>query len=333
MTEDERNRKLYNLYFGWQMRRIHEVTSAGLGEIASSRKVLAYYTTAETAMKVLESRTIWLRNGSVVNDYSELSHGWGVVQNALTGPLGDRFRAILNSVNPTLAGCVFENHDIASRQFREDIFTASLSEQDADDPWGRLSMWRAYGGPVAGVALIFKSDVAKLEIPDLYLEIFPVFYGYTHNFSDEFENFLKDLEGGIDFLKSCDPVLVGQMSNFLLESWMFTIKHPGFHEEQEWRVIRRSGENQSLHVLPKTVTLGGIPQMIYELPFHNPQRHEKQFNLPDLDLNEILECVMIGPCAYPETVKRALCEAMTSANIENPLDRIKVSNIPLRQRW
>jgi len=215
---------------------------------------------------------------------------------------------------------------------RETVFMASLSEHEPGNRLGRLSMWRAYGGPVAGVALLFRGDVTEIE-PAVQLEISasPVLYGGPNEFVLEFLELVTLLEQNIGFLKECDPDAVINTAAYLLQVAMYSIKHPGFEEEQEWRIIHRPYEFSSAHIRPTTVSIGGIPQAVYELPFHKPDA-DPLFNIPELDLNQILEGVIIGPCLYPETVFRAFVDEMAAAGIENPKDRIVFSEIPLRQQ-
>lgn len=325
MPLEENTKKLLELVFSYDCSRTANVVDRKLQ--------LAYYTTAETAMKVIKGRSLWLRNAGLMNDYSEIEYGKNVMAPVVNGPLGDRLRLLLDAVKPGMAGEVMRRHEVHRGHAREAVFTASVSEHDPNDRLGRLSMWRAYGGPVAGVALLFKSDVVDMELdPDLEVSASPVLYGGPDDFHAELEKMIRGLESNIEFLKSSDADILENAVTNLLQFSMFSIKHPGFREEQEWRIIYRPFEFPSDHVLRSTVTVSGIPQAIFELPFHNPERGPL-FNLPQLDLNEILEGVVLGPCGYPETIFRAFMDEMAAAGIESPRDRIFVSNIPLRQRW
>lgn len=301
--------------------------------LADNGKLLAHYTTAETAMKILGGRSLWLRNAAVMNDFSEIEYGKSVMHPVIKGELGDRYRAALNAISEGLADDVMRRHDEHRKHAREAVFTASFSEHDPDDRLGRLSMWRAYGGPVAGVALLFHGWAADLEIePSLEVGVSPVLYGDPNHFVREFADAIAHIEENKNFLKEFDPQIISNAATYVLQSSMFSIKHPGYEEEQEWRAIHRPYENSSEAVIPFNVTINGIPQTVYELPFHNPGKGAI-FNIPQLNLNEILAGIMLGPCAYPETVFRALREEMTTAGIEQPEKRIIVSNIPLRQQW
>jgi len=322
---DAKLRKMLEIFFCYDRKRTKALTD--------TKGLVAHYTTADTAMKIIRARSLWLRNAAVMNDFSEIEYGKSVMQPVLQSDLGDRYRAALNSIREGLADDVMRRHTEHRNHAREAVFTASLSEHDPDDRLGRLSMWRAYGGPVAGVALLFHGWAADLEIePSLEVGVSPVLYGEPNDFVREFADTIAHIEANIGLLKDFDPQIISNAATNVLQLSMFSIKHPGFAEEREWRIVHRPYEFSSALVRPFNVAIGGIPQTVYELPFHNPAKGI-EFNIPQLDLNAILAAVMLGPCAYPETVFRALRDEMAAAGIEEPEKRIVVSNIPLRQQW
>ena len=46
-----------------------------LSEIKADNKKFAYYTTADTAVKIVKNQEVWLRNATVMNDFSEIAYG------------------------------------------------------------------------------------------------------------------------------------------------------------------------------------------------------------------------------------------------------------------
>lgn len=320
---DVDTKKLFRLIFCYDEKRTNSVIE--------NKQLLAHYTTADAAMKIIKNRCLWLRNAAVMNDYSEVSYGRDVIEPVINGPIGAKLFDVLDGLRDNLSRELMERHVGHRGHARETVFVSSLCEHKPDDMLGRLSMWRAYGGPVAGVALIFKNTAItnELEYP-LNVMASPVLYGYSSDFAVEFEKMVLGLEQEKDFLATLEPGLVLNVVSTALQMATLSIKHPGFSEEQEWRLIHRPYEYASAHVLPQTMTLGGIPQSIYELPFHNPDKGSL-FDLPPLDLKEILAGIIIGPCLYPETVFRAFKDEMAAIGFEMPI--IHVSNIPLRQQW
>lgn len=325
MAIDDQTRKLLEIFLSYDRKRHKALAKSGF--------LLAHYTTAETAMKILRNRCLWLRNSAVMNDFSEVEYGRAVTKPVLDGGLGLRFKNLLNGLHEGLGDRVLECHANHHLHARETVYMASLSEHDPRDMFGRLSMWRAYGGPVAGVALLFHGWAADLEIePSLAIGVSPVLYGTQQKFEIEFLEMLGHVEGNADFLKSLPASWIEAAAVQMLQLATLSIKHPGFEEELEWRIIHRPHEWSSAAVMPFTMALGGLPQTIYQMPFHNPEGHPLH-NIPQLDLNDILACVMMGPCAYPETVFRALVDEMIASGIKDAHNRIVVSNIPLRQQW
>ena len=59
-----------------------------LRKIPPLNRRFAYYTTADTAMKILRSKQIWLRNTAVMNDSSEVDYGFSCFESAYRGKPG-----------------------------------------------------------------------------------------------------------------------------------------------------------------------------------------------------------------------------------------------------
>lgn len=52
----------------------------------------------------------------------------------------------------------------------------------------------------------------------------------------------------------------------VLKHAVLATKHPGFHEEREWRVIYSPAQQLSRHLSASLEIVRGIPQRIYKLP-------------------------------------------------------------------
>jgi hypothetical protein len=116
-------------------------------QLGASQGKLAHYTTADNALKIIDGQSLWLRNATVMNDHSEIEHGLGIVNAALEMPAGQRLRAVLSRADPRIADGVFARAAAFAGQKKTNFFMTSLSEHAEGDVLGRLSMWRAYGGP------------------------------------------------------------------------------------------------------------------------------------------------------------------------------------------
>ena len=320
MKADRDYRALANVLFGYALSRTAELGTKNLK--------LAHYTSAENALNIINGETMWLRNAGVMNDHSEIEHGRAILATALGLPaLGGRLLAILDRVHPGLAGRIADHVQRQRRQARERIFMISLCETAENDRLGRLSMWRAYGGKTSGAALVFNSEV--FDAAQLHLMSFgiPVLYG-------DIEQFAPQLEMVIDRLRQAPALLhnvtadtaFGAVSS-VLDFAILSVKHMGFEEEREWRVIHRPFDYASAHVVGKIASIGGTPQLIYQMPLVD----REGMNMPHLTLDRLLHRVIVGPSLHPETTWRALVEALRTKGVNTPEDRVVISDIPLRQ--
>lgn len=116
----------------------------------------------------------------------------------------------------------------------------SVSEHGSDDVdedrYGRLSMWRAYGG-ATNIAFVFNS--APFLRPSNALNAFtsPVLYKDIEGFKLDFLELVESLETAEDLLAALPP---GELHGRVAEAFhnaVLSTKHPGFKEEREWRVI------------------------------------------------------------------------------------------------
>ena len=130
--------------------------------VKKDRMRFAYYTTAEVALSIIQDRKIWMRNTMTMNDYMEIDYGLRCLSNAFNSDPGSQLKAAINNCHAGLAEEVWKLTADWSPNFKFDTFITCLSEHDEqDDPFGRLSMWRAYGGKT-GVALVVSGGAISL---------------------------------------------------------------------------------------------------------------------------------------------------------------------------
>jgi hypothetical protein len=103
-------------------------------------------------------------------------------------------------------------------------------------------------------------------------------------------------------------------------------KHPGFHEELEWRVIHSPTYEPSERVTKTIETIRGVPQHVIKIPLKN---------YPDEgfvggELHELLDRIIIGPTQHPHAIADAFCDLLHQAKIPDPEKKICISDIPLR---
>ena len=81
-------------------------------------------------------------------------------------------------------------------------------------------------------------------------------------------------------------------------------------------------------VPPEIEVINGIPQTVLKIKLRN----HPDLGLRGLELPELLHRVIIGPCDYPDVVRRAIHQLLVDAAVSeaDANAKIAVSRIPLR---
>jgi hypothetical protein len=77
---------------------------------------------------------------------------------------------------------------------------------------------------------------------------------------------VTNVQASRDFLRSIDRQLVVRAVFNMLVAAVTCLKHEGFHEEREWRVIYAPLRAPSPLMEPSLEVVGGISQIVYKLP-------------------------------------------------------------------
>jgi hypothetical protein len=106
-----------------------------------------HYTSAESALKIVTSKRLWMRNTTCMTDYREVQHGYGILARYFAD--AQKRSTFVQSLDQCAPGVANEAMNLFD-QWRFDIgantYIASVSEHgDQEDNHGRLSMWRAFG--------------------------------------------------------------------------------------------------------------------------------------------------------------------------------------------
>jgi hypothetical protein len=104
------------------------------------------------------------------------------------------------------------------------------------------------------------------------------------------------------------------------------LKHEGFHEEREWRVIYSPKRFPSSLIEASTKVIAGVPQLLYELPLDRAVSPV----LDDLDMSKMFDRLIIGPSPYPWVMYEAFTDALKKAGVEEAEKRVFMSCIPIR---
>lgn len=137
---------------------------------------------------------------------------------------------------------------------------------------------------------------------------------------------IKQLTLNADYLKAFNPVYIKNWIFSMLLVNVTAVKHEGFREEKEWRVIHSPQLFPNQFIKPSTEIVAGIPQNVYILPLDKAV--DPVFE--DLDLAGLFDRLIIGPSPCPFPMADAFLDALTKIGVVDAAKKIFVSGIPIR---
>jgi hypothetical protein len=288
----------------------------------------AYYTNADTALKILRSQSIWMRKPSMMNDFSEIEHGLDCLKEAYTSIEGEGFRGVLDKLHHGISNDIDSIFSNTISTIKTYTYIACFTKHDRvkEDNIGRLSMWRAYGKN-NGIAFIFKPELFFNNYTALQTGVInsPVAYFNATKIKETLNIITANIHKHADEIKAYPRQ---DLQNLILSVYSMAVmcnKHYGFVEEQEWRAITYPPIfNNSPFITESVELIGGTPQKVKIFKFQAVP------DISDLTIQNLLQKIIIGPCAHPEVTKDALSDELTKLGFPNPENIIHISNIPLR---
>lgn len=297
--------------------------------IADSVFRFAHYTTADAAIKIIESKRLWMRNTSCMNDFREVRHGYDFLWRYFSQPEKRAgFLAAMNSIVPTAGENGLAFFDSLWGHIHADTYITCLSEHDAkqDDDIGRLSMWRASGIDLPRVALVFAIPALARIPQNMGIVTSPCAYLKPGDGDAILDRVVANVTREQAYLRSVKPeIFFAWIFQSLLIMTTCT-KHHGFEEEREWRAIHTPALKLPTVVKPLKTVIQGIPQTVFELPFDRLAAPQ----LADLDLSLLLNRVIIGPTVFGSVMGARFIEALRAIGVAEAEKRVFNSNIPLR---
>jgi hypothetical protein len=290
---------------------------------------LVHYTSAENALNILSTRKFWLRNVSCMNDYSEVQHGIKLLVSAFGGednPRINRLYGALDKLAPGAAKAAVEKFNLWIPRLPNITFIGCLSLADADDRYGRLSMWRGYSSSKGGVALVLNNGPFLSETDALGAYSLPVVYFTDEEFLEGIDRSLTGLEEFVPKLDKVDAEIIEHTIFWWLLSLAVGCKHPGFNEEREWRILFIPEMFPSDVIEESVASVNGLPQIVQKIPLEN----DPEKGLIDASPDKLIHRVIIGPSEFPMVQFDAFAKILKDAGIEKPEERISLSLIPLR---
>jgi hypothetical protein len=287
-----------------------------------------HYTTAENALKIIKSKRIWMRNTNCMADFREVQHGFEILNKFFLD------QAKVDAFNQALEACAPGAAQEAIRLFngwwndvRLNTYIASLSEhEDSEDLHGRLSMWRAFGGNTARVAIILNIPAASEAGAALNVAFNPVTYLNEQEVHTELDQVIQNIRNENAFLKTIGrPDLINYVFHMLI-SGAVCLKHEGFREEREWRAIYSPNRSPSPLMQSDIEVVNGVPQTVYKVPLDASVSNA----LAGIDVSRIVDRLIVGPSPYPWVMYSAFAQALTEAGVQNAPTRVWTSGIPIR---
>jgi hypothetical protein len=292
----------------------------------------AHYTAAESAIKIINSKRVWMRSTTCMADFREVQHGFDILQRYFADK--SREVAFLAALDEAAPGAASD----AIKMFNEwwvavpnntplNTYVASVSEHlDEEDNRGRLSMWRAFGASAARVAIVLKIPWHSGGAMALNLMFSPVAYLSEAAVSAVISDVMNNVKTNRDFLRTLDHPTIVNMVFQMLQAGVTSLKHEGFQEEREWRAIYSPKQRASSLMESSIEVVGGVPQPVYKIPLEvrvSPA-------LTDLDFASIFDRLIIGPTTYPWVMYEAFVKALAGAGIGDAEQRVWTTDIPIR---
>ena len=299
------------------------------GEDTAAQELrFVHYTSADAALKIINSKRMWMRNTNCMADYSEVQHGFDILNEFFSDQTKrGEFSAALDACVP---GAAQESIDLFNRlwnNIRFNTFITSISEHDdSEDRHGRLSMWRAFGMSTARVAIVFKVPRISAGAEALRFLFSPVAYLTRDDAHAVIAEVIANLGTSRDFLRSIDRQSVIQIVFMMFLAGVTCLKHEGFREEREWRAVYSPQVYSSPLMESGIEVVAGVPQLVYKIPLDATASPA----LADLDFSRIFHRLIIGPSPYPWPMFEAFRDALIKAGVTDAQDRLWSSGIPIR---
>lgn len=291
--------------------------------VVSEQKRFVYYTSAHTALSILKNRELWFRNVTVMNDFSEISYGLSLLRNAFSCDVGKRFRQAVDDIFPNT---IAETDTLLSaweNDWKFETYIACVSVHNSDeDQQGRLSMWRAYGN----TAIVVKNTPIAAITDKLSVYSMPVLYLSLDDLEAYLEKITGNIRNNMSYLKSLEKENIINILHHMSFRFAIATKHPGFKEEQEWRIYYRPSDGLSGAMTQQVVVLNNVPQKIFKLKLAN----EPDIGLYGADIPSLLDRIIIGPTEFPYVSHSAFTNILEDLGVQDAASKVICSDIPLR---
>lgn len=256
----------------------------GRADLEQAGNKFVHYTSAENAINIINSKRLWMRNPKCMNDYMEISHGYQQLDNYFRVDANkELFSSALNQYEDGFLDHVFTGFNEWWNKVQLDTFITSVSVHPSnEDQHGRLSMWRAYGEQPARAALVFNNPPEPINSLSLILS--PALYYSEEEINQDLESLVNNFTAEIEFIRTLEREQVLGFFVISLIVRALSLKHVGFKEEQEWRIIFLPNLNPQNTIIEKELeTISGVPQIVHKIPLeYYPEDDVAYMSIPQL---------------------------------------------------
>lgn len=289
---------------------------------------LAHYTSAAVALKIIDNKEIWLNNVGNMNDYREVELGKNLLARTFNKTdEGNRLKDILNQISEKLSEELIVRYNSIFNGL-DRTYAFCLTEHKKDyDKYGKLSMWRAYA-PKNGIALILNIAPFIKECSKTTAFTIPMFYYEYEEFQNKFKNFVDKAQNNLDIFNNItkEEVLDFFYRKFLVS--VLSLKHKGFEEEKEWRILYNDAIYTKDNIIKEEVKeIYGVPRIIKILNFESLNDKNSDYSTK---LNDILYKIIIGPSDNPKHLQEIFIKKLADNCVTNAESKVIISEIPVR---
>ena len=154
----------------------------------------------------------------------------------------------------------------------------------------------------------------------------PVAYLDAQGITEQLETIATKILTNCEYVKSLGRDGVKDAIFHMLRYTAVCTKHPAFREEKEWRVVASPAMELSSLLLSNMEVIRDVPQTVLKIKLvDHPER-----GLYGLTPAELIDRVLIGPCAYSQVIQRALQQVLKEAGVPDPETKVYNTGIPLR---
>jgi hypothetical protein len=301
-----------------------------------SNNLFVHYTSASNVVNILRNKQLWMRNVQVMNDFSEIRHGIQQVTEFLGSELAHNLIDSANKCHPEAWNLATERYNNWKSHLLNNTFLFCLSEHDPkEDEVGRLSMWRAYGGNSAKAAILIKFPFGHIQTGIAYeINFSPALYYSPPEIRNHFHEIAGSIAENMEYVRALGLEEIVRLIFVMLFITSISLKHPGFSEEREWRIVHVPRffqptpvkSNEPPLMRPKVEVIDSLPQSVYKINLEN----NSEYNITGIDIKDIIKKIIIGPTENPLVVYEALMLELQDAGFKDMNRLITASQIPLR---